>query len=87
MPGQLNAFQLSMLQWNDLHPYNAVHIVRVPGQFDLDRLKRVITGTLEGKGLTRLTLDRSAATYEYHGGAAEVEIKLIPDATGEPGRT
>ena len=87
MPGQLNAFQLSMLQWNDLHPYNAVHVARVPGQFDPDRLKRVIAGTLEGKGLTGLTLDRSAATYEYHGGAAEVEIKLIPDATGEPGRT
>lgn len=87
MPGQLNAFQLSMLQWNDLHPYNAVHVVRVPCRFDPGHLKRVITGTLEGKGLAMLTLNRSAATYEYHGGAAEVEIKLIPDVAGEPGRT
>jgi hypothetical protein len=80
MPGQLNAFQLSMLQWNDLHPYNAVHGARVPGSPDLDRLQRVITGTLEGKGLTGLALDRHAGTYEYRGGPASVEIRLTPTA-------
>jgi hypothetical protein len=76
MPGRLNTFQLSMLQWNDLHPYNAVHVVRIPGQLDLDRLKRVITTTLERKGLTGLSLDRSAGTYQYHGGPASAEIKV-----------
>jgi len=76
MPGRLNTFQLSMLQWNDLHPYNAVHVARIPGELDLDRLKRVITTTLERKGLTGLALDRSAGTYEYHGGPASAEIKV-----------
>jgi hypothetical protein len=77
MQGRLNAFQLSMLQWNDLHPYNAVHIVRIPGVLDSERLKRVITTTLERAGLTGLALDRRAGTYHYFGGPASVEIKFI----------
>ena len=76
MQGRLNSFQLSMLQWNELHPYNAVHVVRIPEALDLERLKRAITATLEGKGLTGLALDRRAGTYQYHGGPASAEIKL-----------
>ncbi len=77
MKGRLNAFQLSMLQWNDLHPYNAVHVVRIPEVFDLGRLKSVITKTLGGKGLTGLTLDPRAGTFQYFGGPGPVEIKLL----------
>ena len=86
MLGRLNAFQLSMLQWNDLHPYNAVHVVRIPGALEFERLKNVITMTLEGKGLTGLVLDRRAGTYQYHGGPAYAEIKLVgADAASSPG--
>jgi hypothetical protein len=86
MQGRLNAFQLSMLQWNELHPYNAVHVVRIPESLDLERLKQAITVTLEGKGLTGLTLDPSAGAYQYHGGPASAEIKLIgTDAPSAPG--
>jgi len=81
MQGRLNSFQLSMLQWCDVHPYNAVHVVRVPGALDVARLKNVITTTLEGQGLTGLALDRNAGTYQYRGGPASVELKLTA-ATG-----
>ena len=75
-----------MLQWNELHPYNAVHVVRIPQALDLGRLKRAITATLEGNGLTGLALDPSAGAYEYHGGPASAEIKLIgTDAPSAPG--
>ena len=43
-----------MLEWNKLHPYNAVHVVRIPEALDLERLRSAITATLEGKGLTCL---------------------------------
>jgi hypothetical protein len=76
MQSRLNVFQKSMLQWNDLHPYNAVHVVRIPEVLEVERLKSVITTTLEGKGLTALTLDRTAGTYEYHGGPSSAEIKI-----------
>ena len=75
-----------MLQWNELHPYNAVHVVRIPEALDLERLKNAITATLEGKGLTGLALDPSAGAYQYHGGRASPEIRLTSaDAPSSPG--
>ena len=67
-----------MLQWNELHPYNAIHVIGIPGALEFERLKGVIAATLEAKGLTGLSLDRGAGTFEYHGGAAATEIKLLP---------
>ncbi|MBC8002709.1 MAG: hypothetical protein H7X97_08985 [Opitutaceae bacterium] len=77
MQGRLNSFQKSMLQWTDLHPYNAVHVVRVPGALDLDRLRSVIDGSLEILGLTNLALDRDGAAFAYHGGSTRSEIRII----------
>jgi NRPS condensation-like uncharacterized protein len=81
MPGQLNIFQRSMLQWNELHPYNAVNVVRIPGVPDFGRLQKAINGTLETWGLTGLKLNRKNGKYHYHGGAVRCEVKII--ATGE----
>ena len=60
-----------MLQWNDLHPYNVVHVVRIPAALDLERLKNVINGALQAHGLTGLTLERRKGTYHYAGGAVD----------------
>ena len=77
MDGRLNIFQKTMLQWNDLHPYNVVHVVRIPAALDLERLKSAVNGTLEAQGLTGLALNRGKGTYRYHGGPASCEIKTI----------
>jgi len=77
MQGRLNSFQRTMLQWNDLYPYNAVHVVRIARAFDLDHLRKVIDGSLETWGLTGLTLNRKTATYRYQGGPALGEIQVI----------
>lgn len=66
-----------MLQWNDLHPYNAVHVVRIPGALEVERLTSVITMTLEGKGLTGLVLNRPGGTYQYLGGPSSAEVKVM----------
>jgi NRPS condensation-like uncharacterized protein len=73
-----------MLQWNDLHPYNAIHVVKIPQALDLERLGNVINGTLETQGITNLTLNRDRGTYHYHGGAALCLIKNI--TAGESSR-
>lgn len=89
MPGKLNAFQAAMLQWNDLHPYNAVHVVRVPAALDLERLRQIIDSTLEELGLTGLTLDSQAGRYEYLGGPARCKVTVLPggdDPTGAVSR-
>src|SRR5262245_38305846 len=77
MQGRLNLFQRTMLQWNELHPYNAVHVVRIPGALDLERLLSVVRSTLEHHGLTSLTLNRDRGAYHYHGALAHCEIKTI----------
>jgi hypothetical protein len=77
MPGRLNIFQRTMLQWNDLHPYNAVHVVQVPALLNLERLRDCLRRTLESHGLTGLTLDRDRGIYHYHGGPAEGEFTTV----------
>jgi NRPS condensation-like uncharacterized protein len=81
MPGKLNIFQRSMLQWNELNPYNAVNVARIPGALDFERLQKAINGTLEAWGLTGLTLNRKKGNFHYHGGPVRCEIKTI--AAGE----
>ena len=40
--GRLNAFQRVMLQWSELHPYNAVHTYRLSGPLCLQSLQQAI---------------------------------------------
>jgi len=77
MPGRLNIFQRIILVWNDLHPYNAVHVVEMPGSADLDRLYTVLEQTLQTHGLTGLTINRKQATYQYKGGPSSVHIEDV----------
>jgi hypothetical protein len=66
--GRLNLFQAAMLRWRALHPYSAVHAVRVDRPLDAQRLSAVIDGELEALGLTGLTLDAARERFEYAGG-------------------
>jgi hypothetical protein len=77
MRGRLNAFQAAMLRWRDLHPYNAVHVIRIPRELDRAQLAAAIRGELAAAGLTGLALDRARYRYEYRGGPPEVEIEII----------
>jgi hypothetical protein len=80
MHGGLNSFQKTMLQWNDLHPYNAVHVVRLTGIPDQEQLRLGLGSTLERRGLTNLFLNRAKNTYAYLGGPMDCDLKVL---TGE----
>jgi hypothetical protein len=84
MRGRLNSFQKSMLQWNDLHAYNAAHVARVAGPLDVARLQAVIQTTLERKGLTGLVLDRSSGTYQYEGGHETTQLRVLAASPFSP---
>ncbi len=77
MKGKFNILQKTMLQWNQMHPYNAFHAVRIQHQFDSVRLSAVINTLLEQYGLIGLTLDKSKGTYQYLGGQAHAEIRIV----------
>lgn len=77
MKGRLNIFQGAMLRWRELHPYNAVHVVRVDRRLDAPRLTREIDAVLAARGLTGLVLDTARARYEYTGGAPQTMLEVL----------
>lgn len=77
MADKLNIFQRVMLQWDEMHPYNAVHVVRLPQPLQRQRLTCIARETLEGYGLTNLSVNRAENVFKYRGGAADIEIKVI----------
>ena len=77
MKGKLNLFQATMLRWRELHPYSAVHVVRVAQPLDATRLERGINGHLEQLGLTGLHVDRHRRRYEWAGGPAATHVRVI----------
>jgi hypothetical protein len=81
--GRLNLFQAAMLRWRALHPYNAVHAVRIDGSLDKARLSALIDSELEHLGLTGLTLDATRQRYEYAGGPGHAPLDVV-DGGDEP---
>jgi hypothetical protein len=75
--GRLNLFQAMMLRWRELHPYTAVHVVRLNRPLVPARLRRCIGSRLETAGLTGLVLDRRRARYEFRGGPAAAEPAIL----------
>ena len=70
-----------MLQWNVLHAYNAVHMVRIAGELDVVRLASIVPDFLQQRGLTHLHLDCQRHTYEYAGGREELAIPVVAAGT------
>jgi hypothetical protein len=82
MKGRLNLFQASMLRWRALHPYNAVHVVRVANSIDPVRLEAALRAQLQDLGLTGLDLDARRQRYEWMGGPAAAILRVV-DGTGD----
>jgi hypothetical protein len=74
--GRFNLFQATMLRWRELHPYSAVHVVRIDRPLDAPRLTAVIDGQLTALGLTGLILDAARARFEYSGGTANTVLAV-----------
>jgi hypothetical protein len=75
--GKLNLFQAMMLRWRELHPYIAVHIVRLNQPLAPARLKWRIDNRLETAGLTGLILDRGRGRFAFRGGPAAIEPTIL----------
>lgn len=64
-----------MLRWNIMHPYNAVHVVRIAGSLSHERLTQAVHQTVGP--LLGLTLNSSQGSYCYGAGPAKCEIKHL----------
>lgn len=79
---RLNLFQRMMLRWRDLHPYNPVHVVRVPAELEAGRLRACIAEQLAALRLTGLNVDRHRWRLRYEDGPPVVDLVVI-DAVGD----
>jgi hypothetical protein len=61
--GRLNAFQRLMLQWSELHPYNAVHVYRIARPLERARLVDAVRQTFFATGLGLVEIDAGELTY------------------------
>lgn len=80
MARPLNFFQQGMLLWDEVHPYNAVHAVRLPGPANADRLREAIGEACRTAGIGEIEIDRSARTIRY-GAVCEPPLDVLPAAT------
>lgn len=78
MPGRLNIFQRTMLRWDEIHPYNAAHVVRLKATLDVPRLREAIRRTLAASGLGRLSLSANERAFQYDSEATEIEPTVLP---------
>jgi len=78
--GVLNGFQRNMLRWRELHPYNAVHAVALPGPVEVAEVAAAAQAELDRCGLTGLCVDRRRGRYEYRGGPAQVSVSHVEGA-------
>ncbi len=83
MRGRLNLFQRSMLRWRDIHPYSAVHVVRIDSPLDAAALAASIEAQVAAWGLTGFTLDARRRRFDYQGGSAAAELVIL-SGTADP---
>ena len=76
--GSWNSFQRAMVQWNALHPYNAVHVLRFPGALDQERLQAAVRSVVERRGLTGFRPEPDRRHYCYNGGPMTGFINRLP---------
>jgi len=63
--GRLNAFQRVMLQWSELHPYNAAHTYRLSGPLSLQSLQQAIRDALDHNGMGVAEIDPDGVWYRH----------------------
>jgi len=62
---RLNVFQRVMLQWSDLHPYNAGQAAKVAGSMRPQALRNAVNEACAANGLGTVRLDPKGRHYEY----------------------
>ncbi len=77
MKGKFNIFQRTMLLWNSIHPYNAVHVVKIPVTMDIAKLEVIIKDLLNRYGLGELSIDHKKKRFNYHNDSDSVKVSGV----------
>jgi len=63
--GRLNAFQRVMLQWSELHPYNAAHTYRLSGPLSMPSLRQAVRDAFDHNGLGVVEIDPKGVWFRH----------------------
>ena len=77
LPGRLNTFQRTMLLWDEMHAYNAVHVARMPGALEEERLLCSLAKVLDQRGIASLRLDAKTRAFEFRDGTAMTGLTVF----------
>jgi hypothetical protein len=82
--GRLNAFQRLMLQWSELHPYNAAHIYKIARPSAPEELSHAIRNTYLAMGIGIVEVGDDGVSYRHQTDCAP-EVTVVrghenPDA-------
>lgn len=80
--GKLTSFQRMMLNWEDLHPYVAVHALKLPRPVPRARLRDSVDAVLAQAGLTCVSFDPSGKSCRWGEIALRPEMGLVPQPAG-----
>ncbi len=83
--GRLNAFQRVMLQWCELHPYNAAHTYQLSGPLNLPALRKAIRDAFEHNALGMAEIDPNGVWYRHEpdDSLQSTEVELVA-GSGSP---
>jgi len=82
-PLRFNQFQRTMLQWGRVHPYHAVHVLKVGAPLERTRYEKRLNLVLKQCGLAGLNIREALGTYTYEGGDPACCVREIEDQ-GDP---
>lgn len=80
--GTLNRFQQAMLTWEQLHPYNSVHAVRLPGEAEPAQLEHAVRAACDELGIGDLHLHAAPGRFGYSK-LSMLPIMQLADATDD----
>ena len=80
---RLNQFQRTMVQWSGVHPYHAVHVLKVVAPLIRECFEERLNLVLEQCGLAFLTINEGRGTYAYAGGNPHCQVREVADH-GDP---
>ncbi len=64
-PCKLNSIQQVIAMWEEMHPYNACHVIRLTQRADIVALRAAIREVCTVAGIGKFVLDRKRGCYQY----------------------
>ena len=78
---RMNDFQRMMIEWDRIHPYNAVHAVALAGRTNVLALRGAVLRACAAAGVGELVVDRKHRTYRYRS-IEDIQIHQNPVPEG-----